>query len=173
LEENKQQIGQKEILKNNTSYKLYFKNRDTGAGDWHSGLILESYTLTPIIRMHFNNFVNKNQLNIINYYLKYDKNIDQHILYFDTLENVDHINIKQIVDYIINNSNKLSNIRLEFMKGYITNITAEEKIEKDKKDKKDNWVDDLFDNQGSENVENILKIVTAIYLLSIIKDFTE
>ena len=171
MAEIKQQVGESDLLENNKTYKLYFKNTHK-ADNWYKGnLILEHYQLTPIIRMHFNDFIIKKDLDIINYFLDYNRKEDYHELYFDTLDNVEGIKLKQITDYLTEKSSELSNIDLKFLRGYIiTNKTAEEK---EQENKKDNVINDFLDNQGIENIENILKVATAIYLLSIIKDFTE
>ena len=163
MEEIKQQIGQSETLENNTTYKLYFKNKDR--------MVLEEFQVLPFIRMYFNSFINEKNLDIINYFLVYKKDIDQHQLYFDTLENVEGVAIKQIIDYIIERANKNSNINLVYKKGYIMkNQSAETKREEDSEK---SFLSDLLDNQDTKNVEKILTLVSAVYVLSILKDFTE
>jgi hypothetical protein len=133
-------------------------------------MILEKYQVMPFIRKIFNDFIVEKDLNIINYFLEYNKDIDQHMLYFDTLENVDHITVKQITDYITSKANVNSNINLDFMGAYLFGKSAKDLREEDKKQ---NIIEDYLDNKGVENIEKILYLGAAVYLLSIIKDFTE
>jgi len=154
------EVGLNQDLNNNTTYKVYFKNDDR--------MVLERYQVMPFIRMYFDRFIKNNELNIINYFLQYDEDINQHILYFDTLDNTDHISLKQIVDYIIYNANQNSNIDLRFMKAYTNEKSAE-----DLRENEESFIDNLFNETGLDRLEKILYVSTALYLLSIIKDISD
>ena len=164
------EISLSENLKNNQTYKIYFKN------DGH--MVLEKYQTSALIRMFFDKYIKENNLDIINYFLKYESDISLHILYFDTLEEVDHISLKQIIDYIINNinkygnqSSKFNNVDLRFIKAYTEEDKTAKELREEEKDK--NILEDLFDNQGTEKIEKILMLTAGIYLLSILKDFSD
>jgi len=152
-----QEISLNQTLNNNSTYQIYFKNLDH--------MVLEKYQVMPFIRMYFDRFIKNNQLNIVNYFLDYDEQNNYHILIFDTLDNVDHISLKQIVDYIITESNKNSNINLKYMQSFIVDETAE-------KHKQDNLNNNMF-TDSLDRVDKIMYAAAALYILSIIKDLTD
>jgi hypothetical protein len=128
-------------------------------------MVLEKYQVMPFIRMYFDRFIKNNQLNIVNYFLDYDEQNNYHILIFDTLDNVDHISLKQIVDYIINESNKNSNINLKYMQSFIIDETAEKR-------KQESLNNNIF-TDSLDRVDKIMYATAALYILSIIKDLTD
>lgn len=152
-----QVISLNQTLNNNSTYQIYFKNLDH--------MVLEKYQVMPFIRMYFDRFIKNNQLNIVNYFLDYDEQNNYHILIFDTLDNVDHISLKQIVDYIINESNKNSNINLKYMQSFIIDETAEKR-------KQESLNNNIF-TDSLDRVDKIMYAAAALYILSIIKDLTD
>ena len=152
-----QEISLNQTLNNNSTYQIYFKNLDH--------MVLEKYQVMPFIRMYFDRFIKNNQLNIVNYFLDYDEENNYHILIFDTLDNVDHISLKQIVDYIINESNKNSNINLKYMQSFIIDETAEKR-------KQESLNNNIF-TDSLDRVDKIMYAAAALYILSIIKDLTD
>jgi len=152
-----QVISLNQTLNNNSTYQIYFKNLDH--------MVLEKYQVMPFIRMYFDRFIKNNQLNIVNYFLDYDEQNNYHILIFDTLDNVDHISLKQIVDYIINESNKNSNINLKYMQSFIIDETAEKR-------KQESLNNNIF-TDSLDRVDKIMYAAAALYLLSIIKDISD